>query len=257
MRPALHCYSAGQMRTRAARTDIPAPAEEAAGRDDARERILAAAEQLFAQKGIDKSSMRELTALAGVNVASVNYYFRSKDGLAEELLDSVSRRVNGNRLKELDALLQVAQKEKRPPRLEEVLDSFFRPYTAVDSGPTGPLLAQLILQHRLAPTDMTVRIIEKHFDGMALRYIEALAMAVPGIERTEWFWRYTFMVSTVILTVTDQSTQNRLARMSKGAADTARLDDLHRYLMQFLVGAMTARPAGPLPVPAAGKRPRK
>ena len=220
-----------------------APSSALAGQpaaDDARERILAAAEQLFARKGMEKSSMRELTALAGVNVAAVNYYFRSKEGLAEVLLDSVSRRVNHARLSELDALLAEAGARQAPPALEAILLSFIRPYVEAESGPTGPLLAQLILQHRRAPSDLTVRIIERHFDPMALRYIEALSAAVPGLAPAEWFWRYTFMVSTVILTVTDHAAHNRLARISRGAADTTRHDDLRRYLMGFLVGGLTA-----------------
>lgn len=245
------------MKPSAVRTLSIAAANETVGKDDTRDRLLAAAEHLFAQKGVDKSSMRELTALAGVNVASVNYHFRSKEGLAEELLDSVSQRVNATRLSELDALLDAAKAANRRPRLEDVLASFCRPYTSADSGPTGLLLAQLILQHRLAPTEMTVRIIERHFDAMALRYIDALSTAVPGIARTEWFWRYTFMVSTVILTVTDQSTHNRLARMSKGAADTTRLHELHRYLMRFLTGALTANTTAPSAHSAPKSRSKK
>ncbi|MES2186054.1 MAG: TetR family transcriptional regulator [Pseudomonadota bacterium] len=233
------------MKENTVRKVAPPAADPASSQDDARERILAAAERLFAQKGIDKSSMRELTAMAGVNVASVNYYFRSKEGLAEELLDNVSARVNKSRLAELDGVMQEAAAAKRPPPLEAILLSFVRPYTGEDYGPGGPLLAQLILQHRVVPSDMTVRIIERHFDGMALRYIDALANAVPGVDRTEWFWRYTFMVSTVILTVTDQSTHNRLARMSGGAADTTRHDELNRYLLRFLAGALTAPAVAP------------
>jgi AcrR family transcriptional regulator len=217
----------------------PPPAPPSAA-DDARERILAAAETLFARKGMEKSSMRELTALAGVNVAAVNYYFRSKEGLAEELFDSVAQRVNQARLTELDAHLADAAAHHAPPALEAILSSFIRPYVETEAGPAGPLLAQLILQHRLAPSDMTVRVVTRHFDPCGLRYVEALAAAVPGVPTAEWFWRYTFMVSTVILTVTDQSAHNRLARLSGGAADTTRHDDLRRYLMAFLVGGLTA-----------------
>ena len=43
--------------------------------NDARERILDTAELLFARKGVDKTSTRDITTEAGVNVASVNYYF--------------------------------------------------------------------------------------------------------------------------------------------------------------------------------------
>jgi AcrR family transcriptional regulator len=49
--------------------------------DSTRLRILEAAGQLFAGKGFDSITVREITQLAGVNVAAVNYHFRSKEDL--------------------------------------------------------------------------------------------------------------------------------------------------------------------------------
>ena len=46
-----------------------------------RERILCAAEELFAEKGYDGVSVREITDRARCNVASVHYYFGNKKGL--------------------------------------------------------------------------------------------------------------------------------------------------------------------------------
>ena len=44
--------------------------------EDTRERILAAAQKLFADKGFDATSVRDITTEAGCNVASVNYQDR-------------------------------------------------------------------------------------------------------------------------------------------------------------------------------------
>ena len=46
-----------------------------------KERILGAAESLFAQRGFDGASLRQLTSAAGVNLAAVNYHFGSKEKL--------------------------------------------------------------------------------------------------------------------------------------------------------------------------------
>ncbi|MHC4352523.1 MAG: TetR family transcriptional regulator, partial [Planctomycetota bacterium] len=40
-----------------------------------RGRLLDSAEQLFAERGFDGTSIRDLAAAAGCNIASVNYYF--------------------------------------------------------------------------------------------------------------------------------------------------------------------------------------
>jgi AcrR family transcriptional regulator len=46
-----------------------------------RQRILDVSERLFAEKGFDGVSVREITAEARCNVASINYYFGNKRGL--------------------------------------------------------------------------------------------------------------------------------------------------------------------------------
>ena len=55
-----------------------------------RDRILDAAEELFAEQGFS-SSLRNITSSAGVNLAAVNYHFGSKETLIEELF---SRRID-------------------------------------------------------------------------------------------------------------------------------------------------------------------
>jgi TetR/AcrR family transcriptional regulator, regulator of cefoperazone and chloramphenicol sensitivity len=49
--------------------------------EDARERLLRAGLELFAQQGFAKTSTRELAETAGVNVAAISYYFGDKAGL--------------------------------------------------------------------------------------------------------------------------------------------------------------------------------
>ena len=50
-----------------------------------KERILGAAEALFATHGFAGASLRQVTAAARVNLAAVNYHFGSKDKLIEEV----------------------------------------------------------------------------------------------------------------------------------------------------------------------------
>ncbi|MBS1904765.1 MAG: TetR/AcrR family transcriptional regulator [Bacteroidetes bacterium] len=52
-----------------------------------REAIIDAAEQLFAEKGYDGTSLRELSARAGINVAMVSYYFGSKEELFKTIIE--------------------------------------------------------------------------------------------------------------------------------------------------------------------------
>ena len=51
-----------------------------------RDRILKAAERLFAERGYDDTSVRAIVAKARVNQAAINYHFAGKDGLYREVL---------------------------------------------------------------------------------------------------------------------------------------------------------------------------
>lgn len=56
-------------------------------RAEQRERVLEAAAALFASKGFGGASMREIAREAGVSLSMINYYFGSKKGLFDELLE--------------------------------------------------------------------------------------------------------------------------------------------------------------------------
>ena len=91
-----------------------------AGCEDTRERILLASQKLFADKGFDATSVRDITTEAGCNVASVNYHFGGKDNLYLEAFRSMLAELREQRLSVLDELMRRAP----PPTLDEFLTSF-------------------------------------------------------------------------------------------------------------------------------------
>src|SRR5262245_22453453 len=66
---------------------VRAPVRAAAVEDEegTRERILRMGERLFAERGFNGVSVRELAAAAQVNIASIGYHFDSKEGLLSEV----------------------------------------------------------------------------------------------------------------------------------------------------------------------------
>src|ERR1700730_6362188 len=75
----------------------------AAGRDT-RERLLATAEELFATRGIDAVSVRDITEAAGANIAAVNYHFGSRRGLIDAIVERRADALGTRRAELLDAL---------------------------------------------------------------------------------------------------------------------------------------------------------
>ena len=63
-----------------------------------RERILKAAERLFAERGYDATSVRAIVAKARVNQAAINYHFAGKEGLYREVLRTAFRALTEDQL---------------------------------------------------------------------------------------------------------------------------------------------------------------
>src|SRR5271163_4997882 len=63
-----------------------------------RERILKAAQRLFAEHGYDDTSVRAIVAKARVNQAAINYHFAGKDGLYREVLRAAFRALTEQQL---------------------------------------------------------------------------------------------------------------------------------------------------------------
>ncbi len=72
-------------------------------------RILEIAEQLFATKGFDGVTVRDIAEQAHVNVAMINYYFRNKDDLYRGIVESYFEGLSS----ELDKVLR----QETDPRL--------------------------------------------------------------------------------------------------------------------------------------------
>src|SRR6476660_2306183 len=91
-----------------------------------KDRILGAAEELFAAQGFASTSLRQVTSRADVNIAAVNYHFGSKDNLVNEVF---RRRMDEMSAERLNALQQA--RAASPGELEPVLAAFVEPAWAM------------------------------------------------------------------------------------------------------------------------------
>jgi AcrR family transcriptional regulator len=93
-----------------------------------RERILSAAERLFAERGYQDTSIRAIVAKARVNQAAINYHFAGKDGLYREVLRTSLRALTEHQL----ARAQEAQAMSREKALSEFVRHQLRPLLTRD-----------------------------------------------------------------------------------------------------------------------------
>ena len=79
--------------------------------DVTRERIMKAAERLFAESGYDGTSIRAIVAKAKVNQAAINYHFDGKDGLYREVLRGAFRALTEQQLTHAEELKLMSREE--------------------------------------------------------------------------------------------------------------------------------------------------
>lgn len=71
--------------------------------EETKDKIIAAATDLFAERGLAGATVRAICRAAGVNVALVNYHFKSKEGLYKACIERIFAIAGGPRLAKLDA----------------------------------------------------------------------------------------------------------------------------------------------------------
>ena len=90
-----------------------------------RDRILNAAERLFAQRGYYGVTIRQITREAGVDVALASYYFGPKADLFRAVLERRAEELHGAILASIDAVEKRAG--DRPPGVESLIRAFAQP----------------------------------------------------------------------------------------------------------------------------------
>ncbi len=162
-----------------------------------KDRILEVAERLFAEKGLDGTSMRDITDTAGVNLASVNYYFGSKDGLISAVFRRHFMPLNEARLAMLDAAEAAAGDGL--PTLESVLDAFVRPAVTVGFGCSFGKDAFLLLMGRCLcePAAYIDKHLRPHFGPLMERFDSMVSRLLPELTREDIFWRMNFIIGAL------------------------------------------------------------
>lgn len=149
-----------------------------------KERILTAAEVLFAQRGFDGGSLRQLTSAAGVNLAAVNYHFGSKEKLVEEVF---RRRLDALNADRLAALAKVAGAPDTT--LEDVLGAFIRPALELSNDGSGSLFMRVLARAFAEHDDSLRQFLSENYGHVMRQFTAEFARLLPQLSREELYWR--------------------------------------------------------------------
>ncbi len=141
-----------------------------------RERLLDAAERLFAENGFAATSVRDITAAAASNIAAVNYHFGGKHNLYNEVF---RRRMAAMREQRIAS---IRQSRAEGGSLEVVLQAFATAFLhpLVDRG-SGRLLIELISREMLDPQLPRELFLAEVVGPIQEVLAEAIVAATPGL----------------------------------------------------------------------------
>jgi AcrR family transcriptional regulator len=162
-----------------------AKAVRAPDQDDARARLIDAAIELFAKKGYEGTSVRDLATAAGVNVAAVSYHFGSKDDLYHESLRACL--AGCKTMKELMQVhLEAAQRTKTRKAAEEALRGCIQDFLHVLTSPEARH-SHLVMREQSEGKARFEPVIREFFQPVGIILREVILMLAPGLSLMQVF----------------------------------------------------------------------
>jgi AcrR family transcriptional regulator len=164
--------------------DMPETAEAAT-----KAAVFGAAERLFALHGFQNVSVRDITAEAGVNLASVNYHFGSKDALLFEIFRRRTAELNRERARMLHV---AADRHAGKATVREILAALFEPPLRWSSPEHERRISvQFIIRARSEGTEAMREVLRTDVSHLR-RFADALVAALPHLSAEEIYWRLHF-----------------------------------------------------------------
>jgi len=156
--------------------------------------VFTAAERLFALNGFQNVSVRDITAAAGVNLASVNYHFGSKDALLFAIFGKRTAELNRERARMLH---EANERHGGRPPVRDILEAYFAPPLRwSDPANARRISIQFIIRARSEGTAEMREAIQNDVSHLE-RFANALIAARSDLPRETVYWRLHFCLGLV------------------------------------------------------------
>jgi AcrR family transcriptional regulator len=208
-----------------------------------KEKLMDAAEKLFARRGFRGTSVRDITSAAGVDLALVNYHFGSKKELLAAVIERRGQVLNEERLRRLaDERLRAAP---APPSTEAVVDAFLDPILdrLAHAGPGWHSYFSLLAYVNNSP-EWGCKLMGKTFDSVVRQFMQAVMDSLPGAAPADIFWGYNFLTGALTLSLAETG---RLDVLSDGLCRSNDVAALKERLGPYVAAGLRglARPRRP------------
>ena len=199
-----------------------------------KDRILNAAEGLFAQQGFSGTSLREVTSRADVNIAAVNYHFGSKENLINEVFRRRMDEMSGARISQLGQAVA-----EHPGAIEPILRAFVIPALAVshDRGGGGAFI-RVIARAYAEKNDGLRAFLSARYGHVLRDFAKALATCLPGLSKEQLYWRLDFLSGALTYAMADFGAIKR----PHGVTDEVHQQRAADELIAFAAAGLKAAP---------------
>lgn len=213
-----------------------------------RDRLLDAAERLFATQGIQATSLRMINDAAGAkNVSASHYHFGSKDGVINAL---VTRRMGELADERLEGLAAVeARAGDGRPDLRAAVEAMVLPFLRTLLPPRTVHFATFLARAGGDPTVHIEQLAPPVFWRVIERFMTIVRRACPTLSERVVAVRTRFLIQQVLVAVVEL---DRIGRGTRGV-DPRTVETVGRDLVDYVLGGLAApstdpEPAEPPPV---------
>ena len=225
--PTASPVEAARARRKKPRSAVGRPRKTEA-RPDARHLILDAAEALFSTHGFDGVTIREVTALANVDTALAHYYFSTKQGLFDAVLERRAVEVFAERMAAFDRYEAESGKQVT---VEGAVAAFLSPLLqrARTGGVGGKNYVRLLSVVNNDPLHVAPSVL-LYFDPLVERLVGILKRALPDASVADLYWCFQFLTGSLTLTL---SRTGRIDRLSSGLCHSDDLGAIEPRLIEY------------------------
>ncbi len=191
-----------------------------------RQTLLDATEQLLAEQGYAATTLRQLTARAGANLAAVSYHFGGKEQIVRAALQRRIEPINRERLRRLRNL------GDQPLAASPVLAAFLQPLLHATATMDMPPAAMRMFCRVLGEEPPFLRdFLAEQFGAVVHHFSTALQQALPHLDHATIAWRLHFAIGAIAHLLPNATT---IRAVTKGLCDPLDADTLEAQLLTFL-----------------------
>lgn len=195
-----------------------------------REQILDAAEACFATTGYSATSLRDITAAAGITQAMVNYYFGSKRELFRQVYLRRGELLNRERLGLLEEVTARAHYS-----VSDVVRAYLVPVFRLQSDDLGKHYLRLQARLHAEPDEFAYQLRQEVYDVPVRAYVQVLCRLLPAIDERTIYIRFTELIGIYLYIL---SGAHRLDQISEGKYSIPASEEMIEQIVEFATRGM-------------------